>query len=245
MAHGTGRDAGNRESSRNNLAILGPRRTDRTVAAGMRNALRRRDDHPRDWRRRYIGSHMVKCLRDAGRDVLVIDDLSADGRGAAPDDDVRLLQASVADTHVVARVPREHDVRAIVHFAAKIRVGESVTDPCAHRDGHVVASALLGAALDANVPTFLLSSTAAVDGTPARAPISQDAPQAPNEPHGVRAIADQDGPRRDGDPPALVASPERATQRTSRSELRRIVADAWAERVRARAWKEEESTHVQ
>jgi len=132
----------------------------------------------------YIGSHMVKCLRDAGHAVVVVDDLSTGHRDVVPGD-VPLVVADVGDPSAMTRVFAEHHLDAIVHFAAKIQVGESVTHPRSYWMGNVVASArLLECALDAGVKGFILSSTAAVYGTPASVPIVETDATAPINPYG-------------------------------------------------------------
>src|SRR5438105_13601533 len=75
----------------------------------------------------YIGAHIVRALLDEGERVVVIDDLStgqASRVGAAT-----LVRASVLDEDVVRSTLADHDVRGIVHIAAKKQVGESVADP--------------------------------------------------------------------------------------------------------------------
>jgi len=137
----------------------------------------------------FIGSHMVACLRDAGRDVVVVDDLSSGHREVVPSD-VPFVPANVADRDAIASVLDQHHVDAIIHFAARIQVGESVTLPRLYWTGNVAATTqLLETALDAGVRTFILSSTAAVYGTPERVPIAESAPARPINPYGETKLA--------------------------------------------------------
>src|SRR5580693_3919366 len=75
----------------------------------------------------YIGAHIVKALADSGEAAVVIDDLST----GTPErvDNATLVTGSVLDTDLVAKTLREHDVKGIVHVAAKKQVGESVERP--------------------------------------------------------------------------------------------------------------------
>jgi UDP-glucose 4-epimerase len=99
--------------------------------------------------------------------------------------DVAFVAADVADRARTSQLIREHDVDAIIHFAARIQVGESVVDPRRYWTGNVVATAaLLESALDAGVQTFVLSSTAAVYGNPSAVPITEDQPTVPINPYG-------------------------------------------------------------
>lgn len=137
----------------------------------------------------FIGSHMVRALRRAGCAVVVLDDLSSGTREAvAPD--VPFVQADVADRERVARVLREHRVEAVMHFASRIQVGESVVDPRRHMTGNLGASiALLESVLDVGVPRFVLSSTAAVYGDPTRLPIDEEHATSPVNPYGDTKLA--------------------------------------------------------
>jgi len=137
----------------------------------------------------YIGSHTVACLRSAGRDVVVIDDLSSGSPERVPSD-VPIVIADVGDRHAVRDAIDAHDVDAIVHFAGRIRVGESVDDPRLYwRDNLAATVALLDAALERGVRSFVFSSSAAVYGTPSATPISESDPLAPINPYGETKAA--------------------------------------------------------
>jgi UDP-glucose 4-epimerase len=132
----------------------------------------------------YIGSHMVFALVDAGEDVVVLDDLSTGIRGAVSPR-AQLVVGDVADASLVLRVIAEHDVEEIIHFAAKIVVPDSVADPLGYYLSNTVKSrALLATAVNARVPRFVFSSTAAVYGMPVSNPVGEDAPTLPISPYG-------------------------------------------------------------
>ncbi len=140
----------------------------------------------------YVGSHMVKALLDRGHQVVVVDDMSAGHRDAVPPA-VPFVVADVRSTKDMAAVLREHHVEALFHFAAKIRVEQSVSDPRLYWNGNVVATlGLLDAVLDAGPGTlkaFVQSSTAAVYGTPVEVPIDEDHPKRPDSPYGETKLA--------------------------------------------------------
>lgn len=132
----------------------------------------------------YIGSHMALVLLRAGHEVVIVDDLSSGHRDAVPSAAV-FVEADVADRARVTKALRDHRVEAILHFAARIQVGESVIDPRRYYTGNVgVSIALLESALDAGVKHFVLSSTAAVYGDPIRVPIDEEHPTNPVNPYG-------------------------------------------------------------
>jgi UDP-glucose 4-epimerase len=76
----------------------------------------------------YIGSHTVLALARAGRPVLVLDDLSTGHRDAVPAA-APLIEGTLADRALLADVFARHKISAILHFAARSIVGDSMRDP--------------------------------------------------------------------------------------------------------------------
>src|SRR6476661_7302497 len=75
----------------------------------------------------YIGSHTVRALRAAGRDVVVLDTLETGYEAAvlgAP-----LVVGDVADTDLVRQVVKNHDIDSVIHFAGYKNAGESMQRP--------------------------------------------------------------------------------------------------------------------
>jgi len=137
----------------------------------------------------YIGSHVVHRLRAAGRQPVVIDSLVTGHRDAVPSE-VPFLHADVADRAKVGEFIERHAVRAVLHFAALSQVGESVAAPRRYFQGNTVATlSLLESVLDAGVPAFVLSSTAAVYGIPERTPIPESHPTRPINPYGETKLS--------------------------------------------------------
>ena len=132
----------------------------------------------------YIGSHMVLELLDAGESVVVLDNLSTGFRWAvAPA--ATLIEGDFGDEELVADLLARFNVDAIIHFAAKIVVPESVADPLAYYENNTAkARTLLAQAVKAGVAHFIFSSTAAVYGEPKASPVIEDAPTAPINPYG-------------------------------------------------------------
>lgn len=132
----------------------------------------------------YIGSHMVHELRDAGEELVVLDNLSTGHRWAVPED-VAFVTGDVGDQQLVASLIRQHSVDAIIHFAGSIVVPESVADPLRYYHNNTVKSrALIACAVDCGVKHFIFSSSAAVYGAPEKNPIAEDAALAPMSPYG-------------------------------------------------------------
>lgn len=132
----------------------------------------------------YIGSITAAALLDRGHDVVVLDDLRTGHRAAVPDGAPFVL-ADVADEVAVGDAIDRHGCDAIVHFAASSLVGESMERPLAYFGNNTAGSlALLTAALERGVRRFVLSSTAALYGTPDAVPIPETAPLRPESVYG-------------------------------------------------------------
>ncbi len=136
----------------------------------------------------YIGSHAVLALLDSGHRVIVIDNLTT-GFSWAVDERATLIQGNIEDDDLVRGALRDHDIRAIMHFAGSIIVPESVTDPLKYYRNNTVASrALLESAVVCGVRHFIFSSTAATYGTPERVPVSESDATVPINPYGTSKL---------------------------------------------------------
>lgn len=136
----------------------------------------------------YIGSHAVLSLRDAGWNVVVIDNLTTGFRWAIPED-IPFEEGDVGDAGFVARILERHKVGAIMHFAGSIIVPESVENPLKYyRNNTANSRTLLEAAVKACVPHFIFSSTAATYGIPLVVPVSEDMPKNPINPYGMSKL---------------------------------------------------------
>lgn len=136
----------------------------------------------------YIGSHMVLALRDAGRDVVVLDDLSTGIASAVPGD-VPFVQGSCGDANLLAKVLDEHRISAVLHFAASTVVPESVIDPLKYYSNNTAnLVTLLASCVKAGVRNVVFSSTAAVYGNGSDVALSEDAPLNPTSPYGMSKL---------------------------------------------------------
>lgn len=132
----------------------------------------------------YIGSHAVRELIGSGVKVVVIDDLS-NGHREAVDIKAKFINGSTADYDLLFNTLKEHQIDAVMHFAANIEVGESVVNPEKYYANNFTNSLnLLKAMRDANVQKIVFSSTAAVYGNPEKTPIEEDQLRSPINPYG-------------------------------------------------------------
>jgi UDP-glucose 4-epimerase len=132
----------------------------------------------------YIGGHMALALIDAGETPIIVDNLSTGFAWAVPKE-AKLVVGDFGDQALVARLIQEHEIDAIAHFAAKIVVPESVSDPLAYYLNNVSnARNLIETAIKGGVRRFFFSSTAEVYGETGVEPVGEDTPLSPVSPYG-------------------------------------------------------------
>lgn len=144
----------------------------------------------------YIGSHSALALARAGHTVVVFDDLSAGHResvdvvAAECPGRVSLVVGDIRDADAVERALVASGADAVMHFAAWLAVGESVTDPVGYYRNNVGgALAVLDAMQRAGVRTFVFSSTCATYGDPVETPMTEAHPQKPVNAYGETKLA--------------------------------------------------------
>jgi UDP-glucose 4-epimerase len=134
----------------------------------------------------YIGSVVAAQLVAAGHEVTVLDDLSTGHADAVPAGAV-FIKGTLRDC--AAEVLAD-GVEAVLHFAAKSLVGESVADPAKYWSTNLGGTiSLLEAMREIGVRTIVFSSTAAVYGEPERIPITETDPTRPTSPYGASKLA--------------------------------------------------------
>jgi UDP-glucose 4-epimerase len=133
----------------------------------------------------YIGSHAVLALKNAGYEVVVLDNLSNGHRELVEEVlQVKLIVGDTSDRPLLDNIFTTHNITAVMHFAAYIAVGESVTDPAKYYHNNVAATlTLLEAMLAASINKFIFSSTCALYGVPKFVPLTEDHPQDPISPY--------------------------------------------------------------
>ena len=119
----------------------------------------------------YIGSHTVYELIDAGRDVVVADNLQT-GFRAAVHPKARFYQLDIRDKGALDTLFQAEDIEGVIHFAASSQVGESMSDPLKYYDNNLHGTmVLLKSMVEHGVDKIVFSSTAATYGEPERVPI--------------------------------------------------------------------------
>jgi UDP-glucose 4-epimerase len=134
----------------------------------------------------YIGSVVAAMLADGGHDVVVLDDLSTGHADAVPAA-ASFRQGTIRED---AQSVLATGIDAVLHFAAKSLVGESVEYPARYWEHNLGGTlALLEAMRVTQTPRIVFSSTAAVYGEPERIPITETDPVRPTSPYGASKLA--------------------------------------------------------
>lgn len=132
----------------------------------------------------YIGSHVCKTLARAGYLPVAYDNLVHGHRWAVRWGPLEI--GELADGARLDAVIAAHRPVAVLHFAAFIEAGQSMTEPGRYYENNVFGlMSLLAAMRRGGIDRLVFSSTAAVFGTPRYVPIDEDHPQAPINPYGT------------------------------------------------------------
>ncbi len=131
----------------------------------------------------YIGSHCCRALAAAGYHPVVFDNFSTGHRNFVTG---TLVTGDLADKAALTRAFAQHDIVAVMHFAASSLVGESVTDPQKYYVNNLAGTlSLLEAMRDAGCHRLVFSSTGAVYGNADGKALRESHACAPINPYGA------------------------------------------------------------
>lgn len=137
----------------------------------------------------YIGSHTVYALCEAGREVVVVDNLET-GHAEAVHLDAKFYKGDISDKPFLNDVFQKENIEAVIHFAAYSLVGESVENPLKYYENNLSKTRDMLEVMVANgVDKFVFSSTAATYGEPERVPILENDRTEPTNPYGETKLA--------------------------------------------------------
>jgi UDP-glucose-4-epimerase GalE len=132
----------------------------------------------------YIGSHTVRELLARGHRVVIVDLEPVDPLGALRG--AKSVIADIQDTEPLAGILRDERIDAVVHFAGRKFVAESMRDPGRYFQINVAGSlSVLRAMVAAGTNVLVFSSSCTVYGTPATNPATEDMPLRPENPYGA------------------------------------------------------------
>ncbi len=135
----------------------------------------------------YIGSHIARALIAAGHTPVVYDNL-VNGHAAAVRD-AKFIEGDVGDGATLRTVLLDNEIEIVIHMAAFIEAGESMTAPAKYFSNNTIFGlTLLNAMRDTGVRKMVFSSTAAVYGTPKRVPIEEIDRLQPINPYGASKL---------------------------------------------------------
>jgi UDP-glucose 4-epimerase len=135
----------------------------------------------------YIGSHMCKRLAAQGIEPICFDNLSTGHRTAVQWGP--LVVGDLCDEDALHDVFARYRITAVMHFAARSLVAESIRLPEEYIRNNVGGTRSLLRAMDAaGVRRLVFSSTAAVYGNPASTPVDESHPTVPINPYGASKL---------------------------------------------------------
>lgn len=139
----------------------------------------------------YIGSHTAVALHEAGRDVVLLDNLNnssaaaVDAVRALTTPDVPFVEGNLLDRDLLADVFAQHDIDEVIHFAAHKAVGESVEQPLEYYRNNLGSTIELADAMARHgVTSLVFSSSCTVYGQPEEIPVTESAATGAESPYG-------------------------------------------------------------
>ena len=134
----------------------------------------------------YIGSHVARLLQQRGETVVVVDDMSEGIRSRIGDAVlVQVDLSSAAAVELLSETFKQHNVSAVVHLAARKKVGESVERPEWYEEQNVGGvKNLLAAMKNSGVDRLVFSSSAATYGVPDVEQVDEEFECKPINPYG-------------------------------------------------------------
>lgn len=131
----------------------------------------------------YIGSHTVRELKRSGYYPVTLDNLSQGHSEAVLEGE--LASGDLSDEAFLNSTFQQYSIDAVMHFASRCLVGESMENPRLYYEENVGnALTLLRTMLAYGVKRFILSSTCATYGIPQHVPIDETHPLDPITPYG-------------------------------------------------------------
>ncbi|MFZ3132397.1 MAG: UDP-glucose 4-epimerase GalE, partial [Desulfosporosinus sp.] len=136
----------------------------------------------------YIGSHTVQALIDRGFKVVVVDSLVMGHIGAVSPQAI-FYEGDISDSELIGQIVKDHQVDAVIHFAARSLIGESMIKPDLYfYENTAKTNRFVSTLLQHGVNKIVLSSTAATYGLPEVVPIPEASKTVPINPYGASKL---------------------------------------------------------
>jgi UDP-glucose 4-epimerase len=131
----------------------------------------------------YIGSHVAYILAQQNYQVILLDSFLHNQR-CNPSWAI-IIKADYADRQILTTLFTSYDIKAVVHCAAFIEVGQSVMHPAQFYENNVAKTVtLLQSMIEHGIKKIIFSSTCAIYGNPQHLPLTEDHPKNPINPYG-------------------------------------------------------------
>jgi len=143
----------------------------------------------------YIGSHTCVELIKKGYDIVIADNLS-NSKSEVVDKIEKLsgkrpafYKVDILDKEGIESIFSAHSIDAVIHFAGKKAVGESVEKPLMYYHNNITGTInILEAMIKFGCKRFVFSSSATVYGAPKSVPIKEDFPLSTTNPYGTTKL---------------------------------------------------------
>jgi UDP-glucose 4-epimerase len=143
----------------------------------------------------YIGSHTSVELIKQGYDIVIADNLS-NSKADVIDKIEKITgkrpafyQVDILDREGIEMIFSAHKIDAVIHFAGKKAVGESVQKPLMYYHNNITGTInVLEAMLKYGCKKLVFSSSATVYGVPKTVPIKEDFPLSTTNPYGTTKL---------------------------------------------------------
>lgn len=137
----------------------------------------------------YIGSHTAYQLIKEGREIVIADNLSTGHIEAIPKD-AKFYNGDIRNKNFLDNIFESENIDAVIHFAAKSIVPESIKKPLEYYENNLIGTfVLLQSMTEHNINNIVFSSTAAVFGEPKNIPIKENDNKAPSNTYGETKLA--------------------------------------------------------
>lgn len=143
----------------------------------------------------YIGSHTVVQLLNAGNEVVIVDDYSNSKPSVLErikkiaSGEMCFHEGDIADTKLLDTVFTEHDIEAVIHFAAYKAVGESVAKPLMYYRNNLLGLINVLEAMEKyGCQQFIYSSSATVYGNNNPVPFTEEMSTSAINPYGQTKV---------------------------------------------------------
>ncbi len=131
----------------------------------------------------YIGSFIVRNLKDKGHEVVIVDNLSQGHKEAIEGFDLRVFD--LLEKEKLSELFENEKFDGVIHMAAFIQMGESFKNPLKYFKNNLASTInLLEVMVEKGVNNIVFSSSAGVYGNPENLPITEDMPRNPLNPYG-------------------------------------------------------------